>query len=129
MRTVCYNTASNKEEIYNDWLSFRTNIVYFIEHKRSALFHAPESSLPQYLFLYSDDNQMIGFFFLYGTQIFIQGSVPFVAISNIDELEAEAGEFFATGIQTICMQYNEPNIGEQVWNSISYSEVVYENEK
>lgn len=107
MRVVCYNTDKHKNDIFSDWIAFHTNSVYLSEHKHDLLSEAEYSSLPQFLFLYSDENTMIGFYFLFGTDYYKSGRSPFVAITNLDELDERSAEYFAMEIKKICLEFNE----------------------
>lgn len=120
MKVVCYNTDENKKVIYSDLIAYRTNSVYLIEHKAALLSEAEYSSLPQFLFLYSDYNTMIGFYFLFGTDNYKSGRSPFVALTNLDELDERAAEYFAMEIKKICLQFNEKKQADMLKDIISY---------
>lgn len=125
MKVVCYNTDENKNVIYSDLIAFHTNSVYLSEHKADLLSEAEHSSLPQFLFLYSDENKMIGFYFLFGTDNYKSGRAPFVALTNLDELDERSAEYFAKEIKKTCLEFNEKKQADMLKDIISYQERDY----
>lgn len=108
-------------------MAFHTNSGYLIEHKADLLSEAEYSSLPQFLFLYSDENKMIGFYFLFGTDNYRSGRSPFVATTNLDELDERSTEYFTKGIREICLQFNEKKQADMLKDIISYQERDYKH--
>ena len=87
MKVVLYNTSKQQDRILRDWIAYPTKAGYFAERKESVLLHASRDQLPQFLFLYSDEMEMISFYFLFGTDNYHRGIVPFIALTDFDELD------------------------------------------
>ena len=114
MKVVLYNTSKQQDRILRDWIAYPTKAGYFAERKESVLLHASRDQLPQFLFLYSYEMEMISFYFLFGTDNYHRGIVPFIALTDFDELDLKAAQFFAPEIEKLCLKYQEIQLAKDV---------------
>lgn len=123
MIVINYLDIENRSKLIEDLLKTELNICD--RNKEKLILHFEKTrrrSLPQYLFLFKNED-CIGYFFLIGESN-TNRYFPWLAVTNADSLPKEAAELLYASAVQICEDLNEFELANRLKGDNTYADII-----